>query len=211
MEKPPSFEADKKATCFSNTSYKHSTDTRSKALKEHLLAVHAGITQVCNDFNIQCEQQDMTWLLEHKGHFQKYIHPNTPEYKQVVQGPGYANKSIDVVKSTLLEKRHILLGEHSPRWTGRVMKDSYKDQCESALVQFWNFLAITGDYMSMLLLLPHPPAACPSINIDSLRSCMLHHFHYPNQFLYKFWDSREESERVKDRNGVPMKTQGGQI
>jgi len=209
MNKPNTFEEDKKATSYSNASYKHSTDTRSKALKEHLLAVHAGITQVCNDFNIQCNSDDMSWLLEHKGHFQKYIHPNTPQYKEVVQAKKYANQDIDDVKRSLLEKQHTLLGEHSPRWSGRVMKDSYRDVCEVALVQFWNFLAITGDYMSMLLLLPHPPAACPSISLDSLRSCILHHFHYPNQHLYKYWDSREDSERVKDRHGVPMKTQGG--
>ena len=71
------------------------------------------------------------------------------------------------------------------------------------------FLAIMSDYLSMLILLPHPPQDCPSVNHNNVREFLLHTFLFPNKPLYQVWDSTQDSDRVKDRNGVPMITQGG--
>ena len=73
-------EADRKATHYKNPEYKQSIDLRSAALKEHLLAVHTGITGVCTEYNIQCNAQDLQWLLDHGGIYQSYIPPGCNDW-----------------------------------------------------------------------------------------------------------------------------------
>ena len=209
MSKPT--QEDKKATHWSNSAYLHSTDSRSKPLKQHLLAVHGGILAVCTEFNIQCDPADLEWLITHQGRFQRYIHQDSPYYKYMVQQKKYANKPLQEVQAAVLERNHFILGVASPRFLGRTYTPVYKDSLEVNLLRFWNFLAIIGDYQSMLLLLPHPPPECPSIKHSSLQAFVLHTFRFPNKPLYYHWDSTEESHRVKDRNGVPMITQGGRM
>jgi hypothetical protein len=113
------------------------------------------------------------------------------------------------VKSIIMEKRHAILGEQSPRFSSSTKKNSYRDNMEIFLKQFWNFLAMKGDYLSMLILLPHPPQHCPSVDHNSVKAFVLHTFQFPNRPLYYSWDSTDEADRVKDRNNVPIVTQGG--
>jgi len=198
-----------KATKYTNPNFKFHTDSRSASLTPYLDVVHAGIVGVCNEFDIKLHQEDLQWLVDHGGRFQRYIHPHTSDYKKTVQSRANANKPIEEVKDRVLRTRHKILGEQSPRFSSRISENSYRDCMEAHLHQFWNFLAITGDYLSMLILLPHPPEHCPSVDYASVKKYVLHTFQFPNRPLYSSWDTTDQADRVKDINGSPMTTQGG--
>jgi len=199
---------DRRATSYGRNDYMFSVCAKSKPLLQHLSAVHSGITQVARDYNLSLHPSDVQWLIDHNGRFQKYRHPGSRLYKRTVQSKQYTNKTLQYVKQQCLIQNHLIL-DVSPRYSGNDLTPNYKDTIETKLCNFWNFLAIIGDYLSMLLLLPHPPRECPSIDHKNLQAFVLHTFGFPNRELYFVWNSTDPSQRVKDRNNNPIITQGG--
>lgn len=60
------------------------------------------------------------------------------------------------------------LGVDSTRFRNRPMAASTRENYEGKFRQLWKYLAIKGDYESMLMLLVVPPQHCPSMNAHSL-------------------------------------------
>lgn len=62
----------------------------------------------------------------------------------------------------------VYLGGESTRFRNRPLCPTTKASYEEKFRQLWKFLAIKGDYESMLMLLVVPPPHCPSMNANSL-------------------------------------------
>jgi hypothetical protein len=86
------------------------------------------------------------------------------------------DKTMEQLEALLELKQKVVL-EESPRFA--TQKPNTAWNYETFLHQLWWFLAITGDYQSMvLILLPHPCAdyTRPSCSAESLRSFIQHRF-----------------------------------
>jgi len=64
--------------------------------------------------------------------------------------------------------QHRHFRKSTPRLGNRPIADSTKINYEGQYRQFWRFCAIKGDYDSMLLLLPKPPAFSPAMNVETV-------------------------------------------
>jgi hypothetical protein len=80
--------------------------------------------------------------------------------------------------------KHTHVGE-SPRFNGAALKANTKLNYEKPQLKLWYFLAIIGDYESMLLILVDPLLGTPSINADSLKSFCNHRYFLPSTPLTK--------------------------
>lgn len=136
---------------------------------------------------------DGDWLTSRNGQYMKFVSPETDHFKQV-------ERSFDTNKSQnnqSLLRRAAKLGMspaqlhsttyaqfHSLEVKVKVSKSprcptrapNYVNNCETFLSQLWNFMAIIGDYDSMIALLSNPPkdSTCPSVNVNTLLSFVRH-------------------------------------
>jgi hypothetical protein len=85
----------------------------------------------------------------------------------------------------------VYLGRQSVRFRNRPLEETTKETYEEKFRQLWKFLAIKGDYESMLMLLPTPPMHCPSMNANSLEEF----------FRFK---RQQAGTQLKDERGNPV-------
>jgi hypothetical protein len=197
--------ADVQASHYNNPQFLFSTRSSNKVLLEHLKFVPSGIKNVCEIHNLILNETDVQWLAEHEGRYQLYFYPQGKNYKDLMQSKSMRDKPLDDAVAQLLNKRHTVAG--IPPWfAGFNQTPNYKDIQECSLRGLWNFLAIIGDYMSMLLLLPHPPEDCPSIKHIHIKAYVLHCFNFPNKPLYNMWDTEDPTHRMNDQLGRTMFT-----
>lgn len=60
----------------------------------------------------------------------------------------------------------------SPRFKSHIAANHFMNLEQQTLI-FWNFLAVIGDYKSMIILLPSPPKNYPSVNNESIKKYFL--------------------------------------
>jgi hypothetical protein len=147
---------------------------------------------------------DLAWLSAHQGRFMHFIHPQSKEYRSILQLKKYVGKSTSFVKEDVLNTRHSVVAV-SPRFRGKKLAPNYLNNQEKWLGMLWNFLAIIGDYESMLILLVKPPQNCPSVKFASTQGFVLHKFNVPLQPLCYSW---EGGDPILDRNQVPILSEG---
>jgi hypothetical protein len=89
--------------------------------------------------------------------------------------------SAEDMEHTLLQ-RHTIVAD-SPRFTGGSLSPNTKTNYEKQISKFWYFLAIVGDYESMLMLLAQELSFTPSINSKNIKSFCDHRFLLSRQSL----------------------------
>ena len=129
-------------------------------------------------YRLEIAPVDLEWLRDHDGRFMKFIHPNSKHFRSILSRKKYRGKTQDYVEQAVLTSNHSVVG-YSPRFIGRDLSPNYFDNQEHWLCALWNFLAIIGDYESMLILLSAPPPNCPSVNFASAQGLVLHKFNVP--------------------------------
>jgi hypothetical protein len=157
--------------------YFWSTSITSKALVSEVLPlVLDQLVLAAKKYGQELHEDDIAWLTEHKGRFEKYLHPKSTEFGTILRSPKYKKLNDPLlIKEAVLTNRHTVVAE-SPRIANTDCSANYANSREMALAQLWNFLAITKDYDSMLILLGHPFENSPSVKFSSYQSFVLHKY-----------------------------------
>jgi hypothetical protein len=137
--------------------YFWSTSITSKALVSEVLPlVLDQLVLAVKKYGQELHEDDIAWLTEHIGRFKKYVHPNSAEFGTISRSAKYKKlKCPLLIMQAVLTNLHTVVGE-SPRIANTTCCANYANRKEAMLAQLWNFLAITKDYDSMLLLLGNP-------------------------------------------------------
>jgi hypothetical protein len=191
---------------FSDPSFLWSTDVRNKQLVPRYLShVKAGIETAASDLRLTLDERDLAWLDNHQGMFQMFIPYASQHYHKKVSLVQMKGKSPDVIAEHCLTNNHQVVGP-SPRFCRTAAVDTYQSTMESSLRNFWNFLAMTGAYQCMLILLPHSPSECCSVSTRSLKAYMLHKFLPHGTPLHESWGQADGA--IKDINEQHMMSEG---
>jgi hypothetical protein len=197
--------ADKQKRMASSLDFLWCTYANSKHLNANVLPYllpHLEITAA--KYRMVMAPEDVEWLTAHNGRFMHFIHPQSKEYRLILKRKKFLGKTHAFVKEDVLQTRHSVIGV-SPRFKGKDLSPNYFDNQEKWLGMLWNFLAIIGDYESMLILLVAPPPNCPSVNFASTQGFILHKFNVPLSPLCYSW---EGGDPIHDRNLVPILSEG---
>jgi hypothetical protein len=193
-------------TMFTREGYEWSVNNKNKHLGPRFLyKVLEKIQEAASELLLLLHADDISWLTLHEGRFQRFLATNCSEYQGYKKQARFANKDAVFIHTFLLDKNHIQIGA-SPRYEGSTYSPTYRQNLEDEFRQLWNFFAIIGDYTSMLILLPHPPSGCPSMNDQSLKNYILHKYNPPLQPLTTDWE--QEGVPVKDIHNRPILSQG---
>jgi hypothetical protein len=131
--------------------------------RDFLPRVLEGIKIAAAKFKLQLHAEDLTWLEVHGGHFEQFIHPGSKRGNKTAETKAHKDMSNQALDALLSEKKHQRFLP-SPRFKHRTNRQANTEQgCETFLRQFWNFLAMTGFYEDMLILLARHPRNAPSV------------------------------------------------
>jgi hypothetical protein len=161
---------------YNDRGYPWSLDRRNaeRIRSKFLVPVKKGIMAAAKKFRTLIDPADLEWLHRHNGDFQMFCHPEATHFKEFRKRKERRDKTIEQLEVLLEMKQKVILGK-SPRFA--TQKPNTAWNYESFLRQLWWFLAIIGDYASMLILLPHPCTDyTPSCSAESLRSFIIHRF-----------------------------------
>lgn len=120
----------------------------------------------------------LTWLDAHNGHYEHFMHPDCPATVAKVHANQFKDMPQAEVLETILKKDHISVSP-SPRFTSTNLSYTSQNNYEYILRFFWWFLAMIGDYDSMLILLADPPTYVPSCASGSIQMFCEHRFRAP--------------------------------
>jgi hypothetical protein len=154
-----------------------SPDTRNKDLLPFLRLLPSKLEEAATKLQIVIPPSNLNWLLAHEGRFEYYVEPQTPEYNKLLRKKVYnpatgRRMTLPEIKSKE-ELNHRQLG-HSPRWMHLSSNaPKYRSDLETEARQLWNFLAVCGEYESMLILLAYPPEDPPSIDPQFIKNFMM--------------------------------------
>ena len=168
--------------------YFWSTRIDSKVLLSDVLPlVLDELVLAASKYRQTLHDDDYAWLTGHNGRFKRYIHPQSCLFGKITRSAKYKNLgSSSSIKQAVDTNLHAVVGE-SPRYANTTITPNYANNREGMLSQLWNFLAITGDYDSMLLLLGNPFENSPSVKFSSYQSFVLHKFNPPWEPLNDSW------------------------
>ena len=159
-------------TMHNNPNYHHSLDNRSNNLKPFLEKVPAGIVESAHNLNLTLHPQDTQWLASKGGFFQLYVSRDSRRCKEITHRKKHRNKTnIQHFLDEIANNQHIVM-DRSPRFKDKAIAANTVTIYEQALASLWNFLALLGDYQSMIILLPHPPRDSPSVHARNLKLYM---------------------------------------
>jgi hypothetical protein len=163
--------------------YFWSTNCNSKHLIEQVLPfLLPKLKEAAAKYRLVISDVDDSWLVSHNGRFMLHHSPHSTHYLHLLNLKMHQGKSHESIIQCVLTKQHTVIAE-SPRFSHGALSANYVSNCEKWLSQLWNFLAIIGDYDSMLLLLSQPSQNSPSVNFASMQSFVLHKFNFPMQPL----------------------------
>ncbi|KAG7364771.1 hypothetical protein IV203_037973 [Nitzschia inconspicua] len=161
-------------------SYDWSLDFRNSPTLESkfLHAVPENIRSAATKYQIDLPTEALQWLDSHGGHYEMFADPNLDQIKRWLNTKTICGMSDAEIHSYFEFEKHLHLCD-SPRFScnSRLTPATalnYEKHCR----MFWNFLAVIGDYDSMLLLLV-PDASrsyCPSVNHQSIISYCNHRY-----------------------------------
>jgi hypothetical protein len=154
------------STMWNNNDCHWSVDARSKYTFQHFIdrKVAEGIKKAATELRLTLHASDESWLAQHDGRFEMFSHPASPESKKQIESKSNRGKSLNAINQKMVERNHKHL-EASPRFIGSPKSPTYQNNIETEMRNFWNFLAIIGDYQSMLVLLVHPSQGCPAVHV----------------------------------------------
>jgi hypothetical protein len=185
--------------------YYWSTNSSSKHLVEQVLPfLLPKLKEAAAKYRLVISNVDDSWLVAHKGRFMLHHSPHSTHYLHLLNLKMHKGKSHESIIQYVLSMHHTVIAE-SPRFSQAAISANYCSNYESWLAQLWNFLAIIGDYDSMLLLLSQPSENSPSVNFASLQSLVLHKFNFPMQPLMNSWNG---GEAVLDVSNRPVMSEG---
>lgn len=192
-----------------DATFRWSTHVLSKALMEDYLSkVEKGVIDIAKELGLvlfEGQYQQLAWLRNHHGIFQCFYHPQSHQYRKIAAQRNHQGQEFDEISSYCCINQHLVIA--SPiRFRMMVCSASYKTALDVAMRGLWNFLAIIGDYQSMLVLLPHPPKGCPSLRVASVVSYILYKFHPKKSPLREGWD--QEGPEVVDILGRTVQCEG---
>jgi hypothetical protein len=163
-----------------------STCISSKVLLSDVLPlVLENLVVAASRYGQSLHADDIAWLTAHNGRFKKWIHPESTDYGKISNSAKY-KKHPSLIRQNVLKNLHAVVGE-SPRNANTSISPNYANNREGMLAQFWNFLAITKEYDSMLILLGNPFENCPSAKFSCYQSFVLHKFNPPLAPLHDSW------------------------
>ena len=184
-----------------------STDVNSKHLKQYLSLVLNGIDEAANKIKYTIHEDDKQWLADHEGRFECFAGNDRTTSGQEQYSHYFhketGNISVEQAKEKALKIKHTHVMD-SPRFEGLACATAWN--YERIMRSFWNFLAIKGDYNSMLLLLRNHSSTCPSTNSHSVAHFVFHKFHAPGTKLTS--NGLESGKPVYDAFGNQILTQG---
>jgi hypothetical protein len=201
----------KKTMLFKKPDYYWSLDQRNPHLPHFLCQVEAGIKASALEYQLVLHAEDLQWLHDTHGDYEFFSPPDTRFVREKATRISRSNPSLlqmseesqwNVFVDQCLKNEHTVLLP-SPRFQGKA--PNYQRNCERFCRQFWWYLAMIGDYTSMMLLLKHPPGqeSCPSMKLDSIYGFTQHRYNLPHSPLK---DSNEDT--VLDISGRPMESEG---
>jgi hypothetical protein len=156
-----------------------STNCKSKHLIGQVLPfVLPKLKEAAAKYRLVISDVDESWLVAHKGRFMLHHSPHSTHYLHVLNLKKHRGKSHESIIQFVLRQQHTVITE-PPRFSHGAHSPNYISDCDKWLLPLWNFLAIIGDYNSMLLLLSQPSQNSPSVNFFSLQSFILHKFNSP--------------------------------
>jgi hypothetical protein len=160
--------------------------------------VLAKLKEAAAKYRLVISDVDDSWLVAHHGRFMLHHSPHSTHYLHILNLKMHNGKSHESIIQYVLREQHTVIAE-SPRFSHAAISANYISNCEKWLAQLWNFLAIIGDYDSMLILLSQPSENSPSVNFASLQSFVLHKFNFPMQPLMNSWNGGEAVLDVSNR------------
>ncbi|KAG7351502.1 hypothetical protein IV203_010862 [Nitzschia inconspicua] len=164
---------------FKDPSYDWSLDVRNNHTLEtkFLAVVKDKILDACSKYRLILPERSLRWLEDHGGHYEMYTHPDAFERK--TSAAKYRRMSTEERYRHVLSKDHLHVAV-SPRFGNyyRSLAPLTLTNYEKLCRMFWNFLAIIGDYDSMLMLLITDDAwpFVPSVNHKSIVAFVKHRF-----------------------------------
>eukprot|EP00980_Cylindrotheca_fusiformis_P018771 scaffold6255_cov118-Cylindrotheca_fusiformis.AAC.1 len=142
--------------------------------------VKDGIIASADKYHLQLDQGDLDWLEAHNGRFCCYQSPSPPRSANspvALSSPGTTTLRAE------LEARGKRL-DTSPRYSTRRLQPNTLDNYEKFLRMLWDFLAMIGEYDSMLILLVLPPRQCPSMDLKVIRHFINHRCQQPRSPIF---------------------------
>jgi len=179
-----------------------SVDNRNPYLEKiYLPLVTENLISAAEEMGYSLDDDDLEWLIEHEGRFEKFLPElDTEETGYIAQmKKEHENASDDEIHEMIVQRYHHHPSE-SPRYATKLAANTHKNY-EQELHAIWNFCAIKGDYMSMLMLLPHPPGSqnCPTLDPNTLAQYVDHKFSDPYSPLFVEEGSRRRVTDIKNR------------
>ncbi|KAG7355296.1 hypothetical protein IV203_004652 [Nitzschia inconspicua] len=161
---------------FKDPSYDWSLDMRNNPTLEtkFLVVVKEKILEACSKYKLILPERSLRWLEDHGGHYEMYTHPDAFESKTSSK---YRRMGREERYGLFLSKDHLHVAV-SPRFGNCSLAPLTLTNYEKLCRMFWNFLAIIGDYDSMLILLitDNGWTFVPSINHKSIVAFVKHRF-----------------------------------
>jgi hypothetical protein len=181
-------QGEKQKRMASKADYFWCTYAHSKYLNTSVLpGLMEKLVAVAGKYRMELAAIDVEWLEAHNGRFMHFMHPRSRNYRQTLRLVKHRQKSRNAIAEEVLKVRHTVIGS-CPRFSDTKFSGTYCDNMDKWLGMLWNFLAIIGDYESMLILLIAPPLNCPSVSFASLQGFVLHKFNQPLEPLFYNWD-----------------------
>ena len=180
--------------------YKEDGDENNELVKNVIIAAASRL-------RITLCETDLKWLRRHKGNFCFYLHPKSGRAKTIFQYKKFRKKRRKDVRIIYKAHPHHTNLKPSPRFANVEIAPQTAANYEIFLRQLWWFMAMVGDYDSMLLLLVHPPAAgTPASNVNTLKAFFEHRFLPLGTKLYVNGDVEVP---LLDIHGRHIQAQGG--
>jgi hypothetical protein len=128
--------------------------------------------------------QSQKSLDDSEGEYVHYINPGTvSRVSTTFLGSGVNNADAFNNNSPSSSHRKISMG--GSRRFGSYVEHSTAESSETYMRQLYNFFAIIGDYMSMVILLEHPPDNCPPMDPLSILMFLYHRMEVPGTPLFR--------------------------
>ena len=132
--------------------------------------VYEGLQRNCSRLNLEINDEDSLWIQDSHGKFPFFVHPKSNHYNRHRVSKRHINKTLVEINNDYYINNHQKIGP-SPRFQSHTAPNHYYN-LEQQTSMFWDFLAVIGDYESMIFLLPSPPKNCPGVNNDSIKNIL---------------------------------------
>jgi hypothetical protein len=182
------------------------TDSRKLIQRKFLLHSIQGIKDLCILNGITLSDQTRQSLVDSEGQYVTYINPavvTTVTTKYLNSGVS----DVDVFNNQHISDFAFKMSKAGSKRFCPLVRPSTGNKYEAYMRQLYNFLAIIGDYQSMLILLEYPPSNPPPMNPRSILLFVYHRMEFPGTPLYNDHE-QSKSDPLKDVFGQQVLSEG---